>query len=185
MDGIETFDLKTPVADSVIELFDTMLSMEVEFSDDVPQSTSDGQRITGSLSLAGKLMGGINIQVSETFARLMTAAMLGMEEGEIEGQEEINDVILEVCNIIGGNLKSGLNDSGLSCVISTPSITSGNDFQIETLNMERYERFAFRHEGNDIIVEVCIKAADDVEPEAKRQLTSIDLNKFKRLDIIA
>lgn len=185
MDGIKEFDIKTPIENSVIDLFNTMLSMEVETSDDNSQQSLDGQKISGSLSLAGKLMGGLNIQVSENFARLMTAAMLGMEIEEIEGQEEINDVILEACNIIGGNLKSSLNDTGLPCVISTPSITSGNDFQIETLNMERYERFVFTHQENDIIVEVCMKNADDSEPDTKRKLTSIDLNKFKRLDIIA
>lgn len=185
MDGIITLDIKTPVTDSVIELFEKMLSMEVELSDDISPPGLDGQRITVSLSLAGKLMGGINVQVGETFARLMTAAMLGMDADEIESKEEINDVLLEACSIIGGNLNSKLSDSGLSCEISTPYITSGNDFQIETLNMERYESFAFRHQEHVIIVEVCMKLAGNEEPDAKRQLARIDLNKFKRLDIIA
>jgi flagellar motor switch protein FliN/FliY len=185
MDGIKTLDIKTPVTDSVTELFEKMLSMEVELSDDISQLGLDGQKINVSLSLAGELMGGINIQVSETFARLMTAAMLGMEVDEIESKEEINDVLLEACSIIGGNLNSNLSDSGFSCEISTPYITSGNDFQIETLNMERYESFTFRHQEHIIIVEVCMKLAGDEEPDVRGQLTRIDLNKFKRLDIIA
>jgi flagellar motor switch protein FliN/FliY len=185
MNDLKTFDIKTPITDSVIELFEKMLSMEVELTDETSQPGVDGQKITVSLSLAGELMGGINIQVSETFAHLMTAAMLGMDADEIESKEEINDVLLEACNIIGGNLNSNLCDSGFSVEISTPYITSGNDFQIETLNMERYESFAFRHREHIIIVEVCMKLAGDEEPDTERQLTRIDLSKFKRLDIIA
>ena len=185
MDEIKNLDIKTAVVESVIELFEKMLSMEVECADDISEPELGGQKMAVSLSLAGELMGGINIQVSETFARLMTAAMLGMEADEIENKEEIHDVLLEACSIIGGNLNSHLCDSGFSCWISTPYITSGKDFQIETLNMERYESFAFRHQQHITIVEVCMKCAGDEKHDVDTKLTRIDLSKFKRLDIIA
>lgn len=179
------FDVKSSIVDAVVDLFDTMLSMEAKFSDEDSETNLEGLRITGTLGFAGQVLGSINIQVPDTFAQIMTASMLGMEVDEIESDDEINDVILEVCNIIGGNLKSGFNDVGLNCVISTPSITIGNDFEIETLDIDRYERIPFRCQEHIFFVEVSVKATDDVDPEYRVQLKRIDINQFKRLDIIS
>jgi CheY-specific phosphatase CheX len=185
MEKITAFDMKTSLAESVINLFDTMLSMKVELYETDSETGLDGFRMTGSLSLAGDVMGTMAIQVSDVFARLMTAAMMGIESEEIESEEEVKDVIREVCNIVGGSLKSALDDLGLSSEISIPSITTGKDFVIETLNMERYEFFTFRYQDHKFFVEVCIKAAANIDSEAQRQLTGIDIHKFKRLDIIS
>ncbi|HBF43400.1 MAG TPA: hypothetical protein DDW42_07175 [Desulfobacteraceae bacterium] len=179
------FDVKTSIVDSVTDLFDTMLSMEVKSSEETQPPSLEGQRITGSLGFAGDVEGSINIQVTNNFAQLMAASMLGMEMEEIETDEEINDVILEVCNIIGGKLKSSLHDAGLNCLISAPSITIGNDFKIETLRMDRYESVSFRCQDHIFFVEVCLKTADEVAPEYEVQLKSIDINQFKRIDIIS
>lgn len=185
MEKITAFDMKTSVAESVINLFDTMFSMKVELYVTDSETGLDGFRMTGSLSLAGDVMGTMAIQVSDVFARLMTAAMMGIELEEIESEEEVKDVIREACNIVGGSLKSALSDLGLSSEISIPSITTGNDFVIETLNMERYEFFTFHYQDHKFFVEVCIKAAANIDSEAQRQLTGIDIHKFKRLDIIS
>ena len=185
MEKITSFDIKTSVSESVIDLFDTMLSMKVELHETGSETGLDGFRMIGSLSLAGDVMGTLAIQVSDAFSHLMAASMLGIEIEEIESEEEVKDVIREVCNIVGGSLKSALNDLGLSSEISIPSITTGNDFVIETLNMERYEFFTFRYQDHKFFVEVCIKAAANIDSEAQRQLTGIDIHKFKKLDIIS
>jgi len=185
MGEITSVEVKTPVVDSVIDLFDTMLSMEAEAVEPEDFPGWEGPRIAGSISFAGEIAGNMMVQVTEDFAAVMTAEMLGMEVDEIEGEDEIKDVILEVCNIVAGNLKSTLNDSGLSCVISTPTLTTGKNFDIETLNMARYEKFTFRCQGQNFLVEVCLKAAEDASPEALKRLTSIDISKFERLDIIS
>ena len=179
------FDIKAVVVESVSELFDTMLSMAVQYTEEVPAALSEARRLIGSLSFAGEVLGVINFQVTEPFARTVAASMLGMEPEEIESDEEVKDVIREACNIVGGNLKSSLNDAGLTCVISTPSITIGRDFIVETLNMDRYERFAFLCGEDTAVVELCVKAAEKAPAETKLVLKSIDLNKFQRLDIIS
>ena len=131
------FDIKESIANSVADLFNTMLEMEAIPLSENEVASIEGRCIIGTLSFAGEVIGSINIQMNDVASRIVTAAMLGMELDEIEGDEEIKDVIREACNIVGGNLKSGLEDVGLSCVISTPSITTGDDFEIETLNMDR------------------------------------------------
>jgi flagellar motor switch protein FliN/FliY len=185
MQEIATFEIRTPVVESVLDLFDTMLSMKVESCDPEDLTGWDSPRIAGSVSVAGEIIGAIKVETTDAFARLMTSAMLGMDLEEVEGEDEIKDVILETCNIVGGNLKSALNDRGLSCVISSPTITLGKNFDIETLNMARYEKFAFRYQEHNFLVEVCLKLAEDSPPEALRKLTSVDISKFERLDIIS
>jgi flagellar motor switch protein FliN len=179
-----TFDIKDSIATSVAELFDTMLDMEAVPIAEEEVGNLDGRCIIGTLSFAGEVIGNIDIQLTDEASRIVTAAMLGMEPEEIEDDEEIKDVVREVCNIVGGNLKSGFEDVGLQCVISTPSITSGDDFEIETLNMDRYDKFGFKFDDQVIYVELAVKAAEHVAPEARAKLTAVDISKFSRLDII-
>ncbi|MBI9084139.1 MAG: flagellar motor switch protein FliN [Desulfobacterales bacterium] len=180
-----TLDIKESIASSVRELFDTMLDMAVEPLAMGSRPPMEGHNLVGSLTFAGEVVGSINIQVDEPFARAMTAAMLGMEPEEIESEEEIKDVIREICNIVGGNLKTDFENAGMSCAISTPSITAGQDFEMETLNMDRYEYFGFQFETNTVFVELAVKAADPDAEDIKQKLTAVDLKKFGKLDIIA
>jgi CheY-specific phosphatase CheX len=94
----------------------------------IPSLSADSMQIVGSVSFAGKAMGSINLHFSEAFARLVTAAMLDMDEDDIEGDEEVHDVVGELSNMVGGDLKSRLCDAGLTCELSIPTITSGREF---------------------------------------------------------
>jgi flagellar motor switch protein FliN/FliY len=171
---INQVDVPTSVINAVIDVFYTMLSMEIETIPEVPEHFREEKRTVGSVTFAGDVHGVFIIQVNDSYARTMTAAMLGMEEDEIESEEEVFDVIREMSNIIGGNLKSGFVDVGLSCVLSTPSITNGRDFRVEALNIIKTQRFLFNCQGNTIIVDAGIKkdelqaaaeAADGTEPQ--------------------
>ncbi|MEA3435026.1 MAG: chemotaxis protein CheX [Thermodesulfobacteriota bacterium] len=161
----KAIDVKANITNSVTDIFETMLSMDVKPAETVSKESVEGLRNVGSVNFAGDITGIINFQVSDEFARLMTASMLGMEIEELEGQEEINDLIAEISNIIGGNLKSSYLDIGMICELSTPSITRGNDFIIESFDMTTYERFAFKSNEHDIFVEVGIKTSDILQPE--------------------
>ena len=157
MSEINTLDLKAFIYNAITEVFNTMLSMEVEPLDTDLKESKDGAKIVGSVSFAGDVMGSIEIQISNTFARIMTAAMLGMELEDVEGEADVYDVIGEFSNIIGGDLKSRLCDSGFPCELSIPSITRGSDFEIEPMGWTRHERFAFRHQEHTALVKVFIR----------------------------
>jgi flagellar motor switch protein FliN len=157
MERIAGVDIKTAIVNSVIDVFYTMLEMEVEAIQQVPDSFIEELRTVGSVTFAGEVDGMFNIQVNDNFGKEMTAAMLGMEIDEIENMEEVYDVIREVSNIIGGNLKSNFVDAGLSCVLSTPSITNGRDFKVSPTNVIKPARFLFSHNESIIIVEAGVK----------------------------
>ncbi len=157
MATIDSVDLRGFVSGAMNEVFDTMLSMSIELADESARPTFEGERIVGSVGFAGKAVGSVSIHVTMPFARTLTAAMLGMEEEDIEEDEEVHDVIGELSNMVGGDLKSRLCDEGLTCDLSIPSITTGSDFQTETKGWERHESLVFRHQDLFALVDVYVK----------------------------
>jgi flagellar motor switch protein FliN len=153
-------DINTRVSEAVIDVFDTMLSLKLEPADAVTAGSLEGIRNAGSVSFAGDATGMVSIHTADSFSREMAAEKLGVKVEEIEGDEEIRDMFAEIGNNVGGNLKSALADAGLMCALSAPSFTSGTDFKIEALNMENYERFAFRCGENIIFVEMGVRVSD-------------------------
>ncbi|BBO67745.1 hypothetical protein DSCA_16750 [Desulfosarcina alkanivorans] len=166
MERVAGVDIKTAIINSVIDVFYTMLDMEVEAIQEVPESFTEEMRTVGSVTFAGEVDGMFNIQVNDDFGKAMTAAMLGMEVDEIESEEEVYDVIRELSNIIGGNLKSNFVDAGLSCVLSTPAITNGRDFKVSPTHVITPSRFLFSHKDSIIIVEAGVKRDKSVSEEA-------------------
>jgi len=152
MSGIDTIDIKTTISESVIDVFDTMLSLEAKISE-TGAETLDGNRFMGMVKFAGDMVGIVAIQVSYDFARLMTASMQGIKPEEVEGDEKITDLLAELSNIVGGKLKSTYTDIGLYCELTTPSITTGSDFTMQSLNMDKNEKFVFLSQEHPIIVE--------------------------------
>ncbi len=166
-----------------------MLSMEVEALDVEPPPGHGVHRIVGTLNMAGKVNGIFNVQATVDFGRLMAAGMLGMEPSEVDPASDVRDLLAEITNIVGGNLKSALNDAGHSCVLSTPSITYGTDFTIRSLNMDRYDRFVFGHAEHVFIVEVGLKAVEGADtgldfstPDAMSRIPNVDLEKLNAID---
>ena len=93
MADIDVYDIKGRIVESVTELFDTMLDMEISLADDGTEpSEVDGNLIAGMLSFTGDVVGNFRVEVSQAFARIMTAEMLGMEIDEIEGEDEIKEL---------------------------------------------------------------------------------------------
>jgi len=160
MSSINSLDLKTLITNVVSVVFDTMLSMEVESTEGKPLEPNNGNQIVGSVGFAGAVLGNLNLHVDKEFACLMTAAMLGMETDEIEGDEEVHDVIGELCNMICGDLKSRLCDAGLACELSIPTITTGKEFRIESRGWERNEQYGFRTQNHTALVAVYMKSVN-------------------------
>ncbi|MGD9310202.1 MAG: chemotaxis protein CheX, partial [Desulfosarcina sp.] len=174
MERIAGVDIKTAIVNSVIDVFYTMLEMEVEAIQEIPESFVEEMRTVGSVTFAGEVDGMFNVQVNDDFGKEMTAAMLGMEIDEVEDEEAVYDVIREVSNIIGGNLKSKFVDAGLSCLLSTPSITSGRDFKVSPTHVIKPARFLFAHQESIIIVEAGVRldaSAPAAEGEASLEET--------------
>ncbi len=150
-------ELKAFMGRSVQEVFDTMLSMPLDPLDEMPDLSSSEERMVGSVGFAGKVLGCVNLHVPCAYARLIAGDMLGVEPDELDGPEEIQDVIGEISNMIGGGIKSRLCDSGYPCELSIPSITSGKDFAVESKGWAIREAFPFSYRNHSAFVEVFLK----------------------------
>ena len=157
MGDIDALDLEMFVTTAVKDVFDTMLSMEISKIPPEKAFLGHGPQIVGTVSLAGAILGNVNVHFGHDFAYEITAAMLGMTTEDIDSDEEVHDVIGEVCNMVGGNLKSRLCDSGFICELSIPSITAGSDFSIESKGWQRHERYGFQNHEDSALVEVFMK----------------------------
>ena len=189
MSNFNKFDIGSNVADSTIEVFDTMLSIDLNLSDNDEIKIDEKERIVGAVNVAGKILGTILIEVSHEFSKMMTASMLDIEPDEVEGLEDIKDLISELCNIVGGSLKSSFCDADLICELSPPSFTTGNDFIINPLNTERLEHYVFLHDKHPVIIQVGVSLDEDYSPynegeeDKLRRVEDVDVNEVLDFDI--
>ncbi len=185
METIQTVDIATPISKTVVEVFDMMLGMQIEPAEASMESTLTEKRIVASVNMAGVISGVVSIHVNYDFATFMAASMLGSTPEETQ-ESEIKDVMSELVNIVGGNVKSFLNDSGLTCVLSTPSITYGTDFTIENLNVEKYEKLLFAKDTHPLMVEAGLRFHGDQQADAAAVAAArppIDIDRINALDI--
>ena len=154
---LDSLDSNSRLAESVVDAFSTMFALKLERVETESASSLDGMRCISSVCLAGDATGIVSLHIGQELSRIMAANMLGMETGEIEG------MLAELGNIVGGNMKSALTDTGLRCALSSPFFTIGSDFRLESLNLERIERLAFRCEGHSVFVEMGLNISELVK----------------------
>ena len=124
-------------------------------------TTSYTPRIAYQYTVAGEtLTGAVYLHLSQTFAREITALLLGSAPGEIPSAAEVNDVVGEFCNMVGGQLKSTLADHGKTCAMSPPSIIRGSAFAIEAMPNSHLESFHFDCLSHQLAVEVHLQPQD-------------------------
>jgi chemotaxis protein CheX len=112
------------------EVFELMLSCKlVKPATPVPDAPS---HITGMVGLAGLLCGVLSVGCEEKAAALMASKMLGIELDKV-GPSDIGDALGEVCNMAAGNFKNKISGLGDGCMLSPPSVITGNDYNIHSM----------------------------------------------------
>ena len=159
MAALLEMDIREFITKSVLHVFATMLSMRLDVLKPEEEINFDGEKVVGTVNLVGTLNGAVLIHVNDVFAKAMTASMLGIKADQVRSVANIDDAIGELTNMLGGNLKSRLSDYGFRCTLSIPSVTRGKDFSIQIMEGTRKERFVFRYQQNNLLVEVNIKDA--------------------------
>jgi len=142
---------------AVQEVFQSMVSIDL-----TPNAASDaglcsGGQIAGSVGFIGEANGIIYIYAAVEFAHVLTARMLGISEVEVEGEEMVNDAMGELCNMVGGYVKSRLCDAGHSCTLSIPSIVRGQQLSIEGVTQVSRRVISFAHGSHRLLVELLVK----------------------------
>ncbi len=153
-------DMDDLVRAAINEVFDTMLNLKIEAEPPGTELLNGEAHIASSVGFIGKLTGIVYIYSSASFARTVTATLVGLEEAEIDGEEMVNDAMGEVANMIVGNVKSRLSDRGMPCVLTIPSIVRGSHFTIEAVSSTERRVVSFKclKANQQIVIEILIKS---------------------------
>ena len=147
----QQFNTAEHIAAIVPNVFDTMLGLQATATNATPLPA---ELISGAIGIAGdRINGTVYVHLPDLLAHEVTRAMLQCPPGLNVEEREVNDVVGELGNMVGGSLKSLLCDADIFCAISTPSVIRGA-FAVEAPPGVRAEMFHFICLGQRLVVEV-------------------------------
>lgn len=114
---------QTDVSSIVVDVFRTMLDMEVEPLDD-GQLAADP--VTATVHFAGEWRGAVLLQMSQDLASTLCARILGVASTP-EYDDNVRDATGELANMVAGNLKAVLPPG---VALSIPSVVEGSGYAL-------------------------------------------------------
>lgn len=114
--------------DSAREVFLMMVGADLSVPESIPGVSSE---VAGMVGLAGELCGVLTLRCSITSARKIASHML--EVAEHEAAAQATDAVGEVCNMVAGNFKSKIASLEDKCMLSVPTVISGDSYEIHSL----------------------------------------------------
>jgi chemotaxis protein CheX len=125
------------LAEIVESVFKTMMGLEVS-SSDAPWSHI-GDRLTSFVHLTGDWNGAVLLECNSRQACQFAGRILAMDAPDIV-DDDVRDVLGELANMIGGNLKSGMA-TGIR--LSMPTVMEGHDYDLRVCGSQVLERLGF------------------------------------------
>jgi chemotaxis protein CheX len=116
--------------------------------------------VHSSVSISGSWTGHVVYASSTVAARKAAAAFLAMEPGEVS-QEDLSDVLGELANIVGGNVKAMLP---AGCFLSLPQVVMAPETATKYPNAERITGLYGVWEGEPVNVSMW-QSRNDVKKE--------------------
>jgi chemotaxis protein CheX len=113
---------------AVEEVFEIMLGCRVK---PVAQAEHPpNSEFTAMIGLAGALCGIITVCCSAKSAGQMATKMLG---DAATSDSEVGDALGEICNMIAGNFKNKLAGTDERCMLSVPTVISGQEYSLQSI----------------------------------------------------
>jgi len=132
---------------AVREVFELMLHCKLAVADPAVEEALD---ITSMVGLAGQLCGVMSLRCTAKAATLMASKMLGVEPDKVGA--EMCDAFGEVCNMIAGNFKNKIVGLGEGCMLSVPTVITGNDYSLHSLSDAPTLEVRLQFEGAPIVI---------------------------------
>ena len=124
--------------EAVQEVFSLMMGMTCASVDDCP--VDEPETISAVIGLAGAMSGTCVLRSGEGTAMRMAGALTGIEMEALD--DTVKDAIGEICNMVAGAWKGKLPVLASSCMLSTPTVVTGTNYQLHTQRPEfRIERY--------------------------------------------
>ena len=133
-------EVKVEILAQIVEsVFLTMMDLELT-SSEKPWHPG-GERLTSFVQLTGDWNGAVMIECSRQQACQFAGRILAMDPPDAV-DDDVRDVLGELANMIGGNMKCGMSATGVR--LSMPSVMIGRDYDVRVCGSEVKERLAFQ-----------------------------------------
>jgi chemotaxis protein CheX len=119
---------KTILECAAVEVFEMMAGVRPELN-----SASTGEpagETTAMVGMAGVLCGMTTLRCAKATAARFAALMLG--EAAASDPSSSGDALGELCNMVAGNFKSKISTLADHCMLSVPTVITGQDYSMET-----------------------------------------------------
>jgi chemotaxis protein CheX len=129
------------------EVFELMLGCHLT----VPTTGDEtAPEFTAMVGMAGQLCGVLSVRCHRKGAALMTSKMLGVELDKVGS--EMSDALGEICNMVAGNFKNKIAGLSEGCMLSPPTVITGNDYSLHSLAVSPALEVRLLFEGMPIII---------------------------------
>ena len=145
---------KTILEQATVEVFEMMAGARLEAAA-ISDSAAGGEH-TAMVGLAGALCGMVTLRCTRQVAHRLASMMLGGEAAE--NSFTAKDALGELCNMVAGNFKAKISTLADRCMLSVPTVITGSDYEMDTVEPTSGISTRFTFEGDPVIVALMIHA---------------------------
>jgi chemotaxis protein CheX len=137
---------KTVLECAALEVFQLMANVRLE-SNPTSEEEPHGEQ-TAMVGMAGALCGMTTLRCSRGTAVKLASLMLG----EASTPSTSRDALGELCNMIAGNFKSKVENLADHCMLSVPTVITGDNYSMEMVEPNSGVTVALNFEGEPVWV---------------------------------
>lgn len=137
------------------EVFETMIMLETTPLPPLPVQVSNFiDSVSGIVGLGGSSTGMVAIHAPTEVAMAITERFLGLEVEDCN--DDVTDAFGELANMLAGNIKMELDESGGNISLSVPSYVFGADYHVDCITESDWVVIPFESDDGEFMVEIQI-----------------------------
>lgn len=141
------------VTELVQNIFDSMLQLQCDPAE--PKAAEaiqvdQSNQLIGIVQIQGDWNGAVEVHTSVDFGRKAASAMMMMPEDDVS-ESDIQDVVAELSNMVGGSIKGILPGKSR---LSIPSVASGAGLEVKMSNVLLNQEIALDCQGHEFSIEI-------------------------------
>ena len=166
-DELDQTRLVAALSQATVEVFSTMLGMEVAAQESYRQGgkPEPTNGVVTLIGLAGKWVGTGSICCSAEVARKISGQLLMSEFANVD--QEVLDALGEVTNMIIGNFKNAIEDLAGPLGLSIPVVIYGHNFTASSLHAAQWTVVPFQCPDGNMEIKICLSLQP--EPSQNRR----------------
>jgi chemotaxis protein CheX len=134
------------MASSTREVFQRMVGIDVTHVAQ-PAGAPSGS-VSALVGMAGAISSVVRVRCTPETARRVATKMLGGAAGP--EASEWADAMGEIANMVAGNFKSKITELSDGCVLSVPTIVTGDDYEVHQIGRGERIEVCLDYEGEPI-----------------------------------